>query len=403
MKKIVVIFALFLVLAACNQAMEQSKPKGASIAKLTLEAVKNCEYYCEGKKFKLTDGIFQKGNPTSQDYEMIWISGITRPYLDSKTEEKLMVAFGDLNNDGKEDVAVILEEEIYLQRSPSYCYLAVVLNNNGNPLPLSVERLWGVSIEYIAIESGNIILSTKIFNPRGPDSRKIIAYKLSGNNELVESTLSQNVIANVTAKVEAQIAAAGKKIGYSLEIAYGLDVELLRAKDMLQKELESKVEKNDLFVIGEIEKTLDKIKKMQEDNEALKSELEKGLEKAELEAIRAKAEAEQKRREEARKRAEYGINEKLQRERNEELNARQALAIMGVLVPGFQEYVETKARSFGLLPHQMKLFWEIAANPGKYGINLDFLVATGVSLDNQIQLIMLKIKEMNTENIYQHN
>ena len=154
-----------------------------------LEKLKNSTYQIvnlNGEEFKLTNGIYERRSSSSgYDYALI---------------QMVKVAFGDLNKDGEEDAAAIIEidvhwnaEEIrgkynpepyelgYTRRSASGTYffteLAAVVFRNGKPYHVASADLGNnVKIESISIESGRIIL-----HMLGPTVKTVVEYKLSEN------------------------------------------------------------------------------------------------------------------------------------------------------------------------------------------------------------------------------
>ena len=110
------------------------------------------------------------------------------PYVFSAGMVKDEVAFGDLNNDEKEDAAVI----IYSAGGGSGLFyeLAVMINQNGNPYHLTSEYLGDrIRINSVAIRDGIITLDMIIHDLGDaaccPTLYKVFQYKLS-EDELLE-------------------------------------------------------------------------------------------------------------------------------------------------------------------------------------------------------------------------
>jgi hypothetical protein len=148
-------------------------------AKLTLEILKNTEYYSLflKKVIKLTNGLYSEPPP--------------EPEMASHCEVgiyKDKLALGDLNNDGKEDATVILDGTC--GGSGSFRELAIIINQDGKPYYLTSKDLGDrVVINSMDIESGIITLDMIVHGPEDgiccPSVPKIFKYKLSGD-QLVE-------------------------------------------------------------------------------------------------------------------------------------------------------------------------------------------------------------------------
>jgi len=150
-------------------------------AKLTLELLENTEYYFAlyDKKARLTDGQYGEEEIVDEDgFTYIFSAGIASD----------KVAFGDLDNNGKEDAAVI----IYSAGGASGLFyeLAVVINENGSPYHLTSEYLGDrIRINSINIREDIITLDMIIHDVGDsaccPTLHKVSQYKLS-EDELLE-------------------------------------------------------------------------------------------------------------------------------------------------------------------------------------------------------------------------
>jgi hypothetical protein len=93
-------------------------------------------------------------------------------------------AFGDLNDDGVDDGAVLLVENS--GGSGSFVYLAAVLNQDGKPVN-KATRLLGdrVQIEALAIESGEIQVKMLTHAPADPlccpTQESLLSFSLEGS------------------------------------------------------------------------------------------------------------------------------------------------------------------------------------------------------------------------------
>ncbi len=116
-------------------------------AALTLEALKNAEYLSEwptAGKATLTDGTF------FEPYEPGAASGVHLTLMEH-------LALGDLNGDGVDDAAVVLEASG--GGSGTFRYLAAVLNERGQPRHVASALLGDrVGIESLAIQDGRIVV-----------------------------------------------------------------------------------------------------------------------------------------------------------------------------------------------------------------------------------------------------
>lgn len=163
-----------------TEMAESSKEKQEPV-KLTLEMLKNAEYYFAlyEVKARLIAGQHEEEELVDkEDYRYIFSAGLV--------EDK--VAFGDLNNDGKEDAAVIVFSAG--GGSGVFYELAVMTNENGNPYHLTSKYLGDrVKINSITVKDGIITLEMVVHDLGDasccPTLHKVSQYKLSGE-ELLE-------------------------------------------------------------------------------------------------------------------------------------------------------------------------------------------------------------------------
>ncbi len=175
---LILLTSLVLVGAVCEEESRKEKDEEEEY-KLTLEVLKNAEYYCEACMgwVKLQDGSYSE---EKEESGMIFIR-------ETWMAEDIVV-YGDLNSDGKEDVVVIIVSNF--GGSGVFVELVVMINDKGNPLYLDSEILGDrIIINSIAIEFSEIILDMVIQGPDDalccPTLEKVVRYKISGN-KLVE-------------------------------------------------------------------------------------------------------------------------------------------------------------------------------------------------------------------------
>jgi hypothetical protein len=162
------------------EKIETEKPKieEEKMPELTIESLRNTEYYSLflNKKIKLTNGIYSEPPP--------------EPEMASHCEVEIYkdkIALGDLNNDGKDDAAVILDSTC--GGSGLFRELAIVINRNGKPYYLTSKNLGDrVIINSVGIQKGEIILDMILHGPNDamccPSLHKIFKYKVIGNQIL---------------------------------------------------------------------------------------------------------------------------------------------------------------------------------------------------------------------------
>ena len=153
-----------------KKAKQDKNKKPVTTRKLTTQDLKNAEYVIiKHGKIKLKNGEYgNKADIVSENHLSV-------------TFEK--AEFGDLNDDGVEDAVVILNT--YAGGNRSFMELAAVLNRDGAPYNIaSIDMGYSVPINFLSIESGNIIIDMMTYGPNDamccPTERKVFRYKLSG-------------------------------------------------------------------------------------------------------------------------------------------------------------------------------------------------------------------------------
>lgn len=172
--KIRVIFILILLIAGVilSGLIKNTIDSGGS--QITIEELKNTEYFISMPKFnkliKLKNGAYNKSD-----------AGFIRI-------QTWNIAFGDLNNDGKEDAALPLVV------NGSY-NLVVMLNKNGKPSYLTQKNLGADSggssisdfqIQSVKMNSGIVSVEVNLYSKNTSFVKKIFKYRLS-ENQLVEA------------------------------------------------------------------------------------------------------------------------------------------------------------------------------------------------------------------------
>ncbi len=157
---------------------------------LTLDALKNAEYCCfwysKVGKIRLKNGVYEEHYAYTASVFHVGI------YKDK-------VAFGDLNNDGREDAVVVIDS--YAGGSGHFYELAIMINQNGIPKYLAGKKLGDrVIVNSVIInKAGKIIVDMIAHGPNDamccPTVRKIIEYKLYGHTliELGENRTADNI------------------------------------------------------------------------------------------------------------------------------------------------------------------------------------------------------------------
>jgi hypothetical protein len=146
----------------------------AQAPSLTLAQLKNATYLVYGDRIKLKNGSYREG--TIKDANFLAVSF-----------EK--AAFGDLNDDGKHDAAVI-----YYHNgggSGSFVVLAAMINQDGQPVQVASEDLGDhTEVQSLAIQGGQIRLRLLVHGPKDslaqPTVKETRTYRLAGD-KLVKS------------------------------------------------------------------------------------------------------------------------------------------------------------------------------------------------------------------------
>jgi hypothetical protein len=104
-------------------------------------------------EFQLTDGIFYRTPPTSQESPESYTTRIQD-----------LVFYGDINTDGLEDALVVLNTQN--GGSGHFIELAVVLDQNGSPYNIATIYLGDrVVVESGKVENGTIVLNMRVQGP----------------------------------------------------------------------------------------------------------------------------------------------------------------------------------------------------------------------------------------------
>lgn len=164
----------FEALSGTSDAFEVQKIEKV----FSIKALKNAKYYIQSYEqiVKLRNGeYFEKWDSDSA-------FGISVGIKEDR------IAFGDLNEDNKDDAAVIAYSS--REGSAEFRDLAVMINNAEEPFYLASVSLGDrVKINSITIESGIIILNMVVHGPNDalccPTLNKTVKYELSGD-KLVE-------------------------------------------------------------------------------------------------------------------------------------------------------------------------------------------------------------------------
>jgi len=176
---IALLLACTLVLSACSDAAVTAPSQASQGSASIREALPNAEYpidLASTGKAQLKDGSFEE---------------LAAPGSATKTTIRLgkKRAFGDVNGDGTEDVAVTLIADP--GGSGTFTYLSLVLNEAGVAKPLPAVLLGDrITIKSMGIHPGKVVVTTLTRKPDEPMSAKPTVeetriFELQGD-ELVE-------------------------------------------------------------------------------------------------------------------------------------------------------------------------------------------------------------------------
>jgi len=161
---------------------------------LTWEGLKNVAYPNEWPKdgvAQLTDGLYVEEYMPGAATKLRILLSYLRVY-------------GDLNDDGCEDVAAILVVDP--GGSGTFYYLEAVLNGSGDPRPVASQFLGDrVFIRSMKVENGNVILGMDVTGPSDsaccPTDSKRVTYALEGDS-LVEVEVVDLPDPEVSARID---------------------------------------------------------------------------------------------------------------------------------------------------------------------------------------------------------
>jgi len=171
---VLVVVIVAILVGAFGYFVFVKKSEPISKPKLTLDILKNAEYYSQntGTRIKLVNGTYSS-EPLAGEPQADYFVKLDTDY----------VVFGDLNNDGQEDAIVILVSRA--GGTGTFRQLAVMLNSNGSPSNVANQDLGDrTAINSLTISSGVISVDMAHWDG-GTGTRKTVNYKLSGN-KLVE-------------------------------------------------------------------------------------------------------------------------------------------------------------------------------------------------------------------------
>jgi heat shock protein HslJ len=155
---VALLLAGLVLVAGCSETTTDEPPTGGSetIPPLQVETLKNAAYrgiYDEA--VQLSDGRYE-GEPFVE-------GGASRPTV-TFTDA---YALGDLNGDGVDDAVVVLVESS--GGSGNFYYLAVVLNQDGNPENVATQLLGDrMQIESVTIDGAEITVEAVAHGPDDP-------------------------------------------------------------------------------------------------------------------------------------------------------------------------------------------------------------------------------------------
>ena len=147
---------------------------GSGSAKLSQAVLLNSTYRStDWGEFQLTDGVYYRTPPTSQESPEIYTTRFQGP-----------VFYGDINTDGLDDALVILSTQN--GGSGHFIELAAVLNQNGTAYNVSTTYLGDrVIVESGKVGNGTIVLNMRVQGPNDglccPSQFVIWSFALNGN------------------------------------------------------------------------------------------------------------------------------------------------------------------------------------------------------------------------------
>jgi hypothetical protein len=161
---------MWLLTACTGQVLSGSAQQG-----LTWDILKNAEFRYADARIRLTDGGYRRAYAGE--------SGASTSVTLYDT-----IAFGDLNADGTEDAAVILQVDA--GPDESFFYLAAVINQKGIPYRFSSEPLGqDLTIHALSIEASGVVLELSSRDPDG--SAAVAPRRVRLTYQLVGSRLKQ--------------------------------------------------------------------------------------------------------------------------------------------------------------------------------------------------------------------
>lgn len=161
-------------------AVEEASPP-PSIPALTADQVLNAEFTIttfdgEAHIRRFTDGAYEQGSdPTAADYASIHMVAV---------QADQRVIFGDLNDDGAQDAAVILAENY--GGTGVFVSVAAVINENGRPRHAASYAIDDrPAVNAYSIQDGDIFLDAVVHGPNDPGCCPQMAvtrtFRLTGN------------------------------------------------------------------------------------------------------------------------------------------------------------------------------------------------------------------------------
>jgi len=155
---VALLLAGLILVSGCSETTTDGPETAGSetMPPLTDETLKNAAYrgiYAEA--VQLTDGLYE-GEPFVE-------GGDSRPTV-TFTDA---YAWGDLNGDGVEDAVVVLVESS--GGSGNFYYLAVVLNQDGNPENVATQLIGDrAQVQSVSINGAEIIVKAVVHGPDDP-------------------------------------------------------------------------------------------------------------------------------------------------------------------------------------------------------------------------------------------